>query len=123
MAKEIRLADLVVDCPDAEKLCSFYQVMLGWKKTELFGKPAVISENGVVFLFSQEEDYVPPVWPEEEGRQQKQIHFDFVVPDLPAAVAKAEALGATKTEAQFGGDQFVTLLDPAGHPFCLCREE
>lgn len=51
------------------------------------------------------------------------MHFDFQVDDVAAAVGKAEALGAVKTEAQFGGNLFVTMLDPAGHPFCLCKKE
>ncbi len=123
MATEIRLADLVVDCPDSRKLCDFYLGLLGWKETELFGNPAVISENGVMFVFVQEEDYVPPVWPEEEGRQQKQIHFDFLVPDVEAAVARAEELGAVKANSQFGGENFTTMLDPAGHPLCLCKAD
>lgn len=120
MVDGIRLADLVVDCPDEKRLCDFYEGLLGWKRTELFGHPAVLSESGVMFLFVQEEDYVPPVWPEAEGQQQKQVHFDFLVPDVPAAVRLAESLGAVKAAAQFGGDHFTTMLDPAGHPFCLC---
>lgn len=50
------------------------------------------------------------------------MHFDFQVEDLPEAVKKAEALGAVKAAAQFGGGQFVTLFNPPGHPFCLCRK-
>lgn len=122
---EVKLADLVVDCADAEGLCDFYEKLLGWKRGDLFGNPAVISENGVMFAFVQEEEkgaYVPCVWPEEEGKQQKQIHFDFLVPDVPAAVAKAEELGAVKAASQYGGDNFTTMFDPAGHPFCLCKE-
>ena len=110
MCNEIRLADLVVDCPDAIKLSQFYHELLGWKTTELFGNPAVVSENGVT-----------PVWPEVEGRQQKQVHFDFLVSDLNTMITKAEALGARKADTQFGGSQFVTLFDPAGHPFCLVQ--
>ena len=121
MCKEIRLADLVVDCPDAKKLSQFYHELLDWKTTELFGNPAVVSENGVMLVFVQEDDYVPPVWPEVEGRQQKQVHFDFLVSDLNTMITKAEALGARKADTQFGGSQFVTLFDPAGHPFCLVQ--
>ena len=40
----------------------------------------------------------------------------------PETVRRALALGAAKAKVQFGGDEFVTLLDPAGHPFCLCRK-
>ena len=121
MSNEVRLADLVVDCPDAQKLSHFYHELLGWKTAELFGNPAVVSENGVMLVFVQEADYVPPVWPETEGKQQKQIHFDFLVADLKAAVARAEELGARKADTQFGGSQFVTMLDLAGHPFCLVQ--
>ena len=32
-------------------------------------------------------------------------------------------LGAIKAAAQFGGDDYVTLLDPEGHPFCLCKKD
>lgn len=79
--------------------------------------------SGIVFLFIQEEGYVPPVWPEEEGMQQKQMHFDFQVSDVPSAVRQAEALGAVRAKAQFGETHFVTMLDPAGHPFCLCAKD
>ena len=66
---------------------------------------------------------MPPVWPEKDGCQQKQMHFDFQVDSVPEAVEKALELGAVKAPVQYGGEQFVTLLDPAGHPFCLCRKE
>lgn len=67
------------------------------------------------------EKYVPPVWPEELDKQQKQMHFNFQTDDLPSAVEEAIGLGATKAAFQYGGEQFVTMLDPEGHPFCLCR--
>jgi len=66
-------------------------------------------------------DYIAPVWPEEPGKQQKQMHFNFQVDDLSAAVEEATRLGATKTAEQYGGDHFVTMLDTEGHPFCLCK--
>lgn len=125
MGKEIKLADLVIDCANAKELCAFYEGLLGWKRGDLFGHPVVISENGVMFAFVQEEVkglYTPCVWPEEEGKQQKQIHFDFLVPDVAEAVAKAESLGAVKASNQYGGENFTTMFDPAGHPFCLCKE-
>lgn len=122
MEPELILGDVLVDCPDEQKLRDFYAALLGWEKAELYGHPAVRGKGGVVLLFVQEEDYVPPVWPEENGRQQKQMHFDFQVPDVAAAVRRAETLGAVRTKAQFGGSFFVTMLDPAGHPFCLCAE-
>lgn len=120
MIDGIRVSDVILDCADGQKLREFYAGLLGWERCELYGCPSLKDGKGFALLFMQEADYVPPVWPEEEGRQQKQMHFDFVVADLPAAVRTAEALGAVKAQAQFGGEHFVTLLDPAGHPFCLC---
>lgn len=120
--EELKLGNVMVDCPDSGLLADFYAALLGWQRMILYGCPAVRSKTGVVFLFAQEEDYAPPIWPEVPGKQQKQLHFDFQVPDVMAAVDRAISLGATKAAAQFGGEQFVTLLDPAGHPFCLCKQ-
>ncbi len=119
----IRLGNIMVDCEDEQALCDFYQALLGWEKSCMFGRPALRSEEGVVFLFIQEELYAPPVWPEQTGKQQKQMHFDFQVPNVAAVAAYAQSLGARKAEAQFGGHTFVTMIDPAGHPFCLCAQE
>lgn len=118
---EYKLGNVMIDCPDAQKLSAFYADLLGWELCELYGLPAVRSENDVVFLFASEPDYILPVWPEVSGTQQKQLHLDFQVPELEEAVARAEALGAVKANDQFGGEDFVTMLDPAGHPFCLCK--
>lgn len=118
----IQLGNVMIDCGDEERLCLFYGSLLGWKRGSLFGRPSLTSENGIVFLFVQEDDYIPPVWPEETGKQQKQMHFDFQVPDVRLAVERAVYLGATIAKTQFGGgeESFVTMFDPAGHPFCLC---
>lgn len=118
---EIRLGNIMVDCGDARELQCFYARLLGWEACELWAKPAVRSSTGVVLLFAEEPGYVRPVWPEKAGMQQKQMHFDFQVDDLAEMVEKAERLGAVRAAAQFGGDQWVTMADPAGHLFCLCR--
>lgn len=122
MIEGIQFGNLMVDCSDDMRLCSFYENLLGWRRETLFGRPALISEKGLVVLFSQEEDYVPPVWPEEPNRQQKQIHIDFQVPNVARAVEEALRLGAVRADAQFGSpeEEFVTMFDPDGHPFCLC---
>ncbi|MDD2992345.1 MAG: VOC family protein [Pygmaiobacter sp.] len=120
--EELRLGNVMVDCPDSKLLADFYAALLGWQRLVLYGLPAVRSNTGVVLLFAQEEDYASPTWPEVPGKQQKQLHLDFQVPDVAAAVERALSLGATKAAAQFGEGQFVTMLDPAGHPFCLCKQ-
>lgn len=122
MVDEVVLGNVMVDCDDERKLQRFYGELLGWEMCELFARAAVRSSSGIVFLFIEEKDYVPPVWPENAGKQQKQMYFDFQVDNVAEMVKKAESLGAKKAESQFGGDDFVTMFDPAGHPFCLCRK-
>lgn len=122
MVDEVVLGNVMVDCDDERKLQRFYGELLGCEMCELFARPAVSSSSGIVFLFIEEKDYVPPVWPEDTGKQQKQMHFDFQVDNVAEMVKKAESLGAKKAESQFGGNDFVTMFDPAGHPFCLCRK-
>lgn len=121
MKKEIVLGNVMVDCDDERKLQKFYGELLGWELCELFDRPAVRSSGGVVFLFIEEPGYIRPVWPEESGKQQKQMHFDFQVENVLEMVEKAKVLGAVMAAEQYGGEDFVTMIDPSGHPFCLCK--
>jgi predicted enzyme related to lactoylglutathione lyase len=123
MIKGIEIGDISIDCNDTALLQNFYSNILGWEKKVMYDCPAVVSKNGFVFLFMNcDIEYVPPVWPEESEKQQKQMHFNFQVDDLPSAVEEAIRLGAAKAANQYGGEYFVTMLDPEGHPFCLCAK-
>jgi hypothetical protein len=124
MIKGACLGNVAIDCKDAQKLQNFYFELLGWEKLKMYGCPAVRGQNGIVFLFmsASDFDYMKPVWPEEPGKQQKQMHFDFQVDDLQNAVIEAQAIGAVKAENQYGGNDWVTMFDPEGHPFCLCAK-
>jgi len=50
------------------------------------------------------------------------MHFDFQVGDLDSAVAEAVALGPAVATHQ-PRDNVRVPFDPAGHPFCLCRDD
>lgn len=121
MTRQVRLANIMVDCDDAQKLQQFYSKLLGWEQSILYGHRAVRNLDEIVFLFEQIPGYIPPIWTEKAGQQQKQMHFDFQVSDLDEYVNKATSLGAVKAIEQFGENNFVTMIDPAGHPFCLCK--
>ena len=101
MTQDICLSAIMIDCDYDKKLREFYAEFLGWEICEVYSMPGVRSRDGVVFFFVQNDDYVPPVWPEQANKQQKQMHFDFMVPDV-SAVQHAEALGVVKTQSQFG---------------------
>ncbi|BAK38024.1 hypothetical protein MLP_50100 [Microlunatus phosphovorus NM-1] len=52
--------------------------------------------------------------------QQSHLDLDVAKADLPASVAYAQSLGAVLADNSASNASFVVLLDPSGHPFCLC---
>ena len=112
----------MIDCANAERSRDFYADLMGYERIVAYGCLACKTRNGLTILFAEIDiPYVPPVWPEEPGKQQKQMHLDFTVDDLQSTVDKAIHLGAVKATAQYGGEYFLTMLDPEGRPFCLCQ--
>ncbi|MEU7820910.1 VOC family protein [Catellatospora sp. NPDC049133] len=113
-----------IEAPDPAALARFYAELLGWPIVhEEPGTTVVAPPQGAVYLvFQQATDYRAPVWPPVDGAQRPMMHFDFQVGDLDSAVADALALGASLGAASPRANVRV-LLDPAGHPFCLCLDE
>ena len=125
MPPSIRLMGVCLDCKDARELADFYGALLGWEITAGDGESWINMRDpngGVGLNFQGEEWYEPPVWPEERGAQTKMLHFEILVDDVEEAVAYARSLGATEPAQPADRDpaQLRVLLDPAGHPFCLC---
>lgn len=60
----------------------------------------------------------PPGWPDGVAQQ---AHVDIDVTDLDDAEAEVIALGARKADTQPDPAWWRVFLDPAGHPFCLCK--
>ena len=112
-----RFPSIVIDCPDAQALASFYGALLDWEVKTSDGWAEVRADYGQCICFQQVADYSPPRWPGQELPQQ--MHLDVMVEDLDQAEAEVLALGATRHEHQ-PGTSFRVFLDPAGHPFCLC---
>lgn len=116
------LDSIVIDCPDAQSLADFYAKLLDWKRCPGGEEWAAVSNPEGTFLiyFQAEPDYVPPVWPASSGSQQQMAHLDFAVDDLEAAIEHALACGAQVPQTQYL-ENVKVCLDPAGHPFCLCK--
>jgi catechol 2,3-dioxygenase-like lactoylglutathione lyase family enzyme len=116
---------VVLECGDAAALSAFYIRLLGWKKnyTEENEWADIVSPSGgVKIAFQQDAAYAPPVWPDEPGAQRQMAHLDFAVRDreqMELAAEHAVSCGAVKAGAQYGGDKWITMIDPAGHPFCF----
>ena len=113
-----------IEAPDPSALASFYSRLLGWPVAhEEPGTAIVPAPGGSTFLVFQRADgYREPVWPPVDGQQRPMMHLDFQVADLEEATAEAVALGARVADAQFRENVRV-MLDPVGHPFCLCLDE
>lgn len=122
----IKLYTLTLDCQDPYALASFYAALLQWdipfhdEDWACVGAPGAAQGAYPGILFQRNPAYRPPVWPDAPGAQQQMAHLDFAVADLEAAVRHAVDCGASVAEAQFS-DGWRVMLDPAGHPFCLCQ--
>jgi len=110
-----RLHHIVLDCPDARRLASFYSELLNQPVTYDSDDWVVVAPNdhssGLAFQLAA--DHHPPTWPDNSVPQQ--FHVDVMVEDVEAAMPKVLALGATRL------DDRGVFADPAGHPFCLIK--
>ncbi|WP_250038093.1 VOC family protein [Paractinoplanes maris] len=116
---------MAVEAPDPAALARFYSDLVGWPVVHEEPGTTVLATNpdGSNFVvFQQATDYRAPVWPPAEGSQRPMMHFDFQIGDLDAGVAEAVALGAELADHQPQSHVRV-LRDPAGHPFCLVRDD
>lgn len=128
MSESLRLRHAVValDCPDAEALARFYGALLGWEVEYSEDEPDWADVRppgdgtGFHIACQQVDGYRAPQWP--DGQTPQQAHLDFYVDSIAEAEPRVLAAGGARHPHQPGGpDSFVVYLDPAGHPFCLCR--
>ena len=115
---------VAVEAPDPGALADFYSRLLGWPISHEEPGTAIVAAPGgsTYVVFQAATDYQRPVWPPVDGQQRPMMHVDFQVADLDAAVAEALALGATVAAHQ-PQEHVRVIIDPAGHPFCLCRDD
>lgn len=112
---------IVLECLDPHALSSFYAQLLNWEKGYVADDFVIIGAgSGADIGFQRNEDYLPPVWPDEPGKQQMMAHIDIAVPRAQMNEWRdyAISLGARKTEFQYS-NEWIVMLDPEGHPFCL----
>ena len=83
---------MVVDAPEPLALARFYADLMDWKIVKNdpdFVGIAPMGDHVEYFAFQRSIEYVPPVWPPKDGKQQMMLHLDLEVPDLNAAEAAA----------------------------------
>jgi predicted enzyme related to lactoylglutathione lyase len=125
------LLDLVIlDCPDALALATFYGTVLGWELEDGSdeGWATLVPPGGglspdnpdgrATLAFQQVPDFRRPTWP--GGAHPQQFHLDLWAGDIDAAEPAVLEAGAAVHEHQPSENgTFRVYTDPAGHPFCL----
>jgi catechol-2,3-dioxygenase len=109
----------IFDAADIKKVGTFYAELTGWEivrdNDDRFG---ILTPDKQLVEFQHAPDHVAPKWPGQELPQQ--FHLDLQVEDHQGAAERAVSLGATRLA---DGATWVTLADPAGHPFDLCQKD
>jgi predicted enzyme related to lactoylglutathione lyase len=114
-----RLELVAFDAPNIEKMAAFYVELAGWQIGRQESDWITLrAGNGQEVAFQLAPDHVAPQWPGQE--QPQQVHLDLQVDGYQAAAERAVKLGATRLAE---GPSWITLADPAGHPFDLCQQD
>jgi predicted enzyme related to lactoylglutathione lyase len=123
---KIKMYSITLDCLNPYELAAFYERLLKWniaffdEEYACLGAPGMEQGAYPGITFQRNPEYMPPVWPQRLEEQQQMVHLDLAVNDLEKAVSYALECGATLATEQFSDDWRV-MLDPSGHPFCLCK--
>ena len=119
MTAAARLELVALDAPDIESLASFYAELAGGEVVRKVPDWITVRLlSGQEIAFQRAPDHVAPQWPGQE--QPQQFHLDLLVDGHEAAAERAVQLGATRLA---DGPTWITLADPAGHPFDLCQRD
>lgn len=110
------LRAVVLDTADITGLARFYQQLAGWETSYTDDDwITMTTPDGWRVAVQLAPDHIAPQWPDPAHPQQ--AHLDLRVPDLEAASATAQHLGAKLLRRN---ERWHTLADPSGHPFDLC---
>ena len=114
-----RLELVAFDAPDVDKQAAFFAELAGWETVSKDSDWITMrTPDGQQVAFQLAPDHVAPQWPGQQHPQQ--FHLDLLVDGYEAAAERAVALGATRLA---DGASWITLADPAGHPFDVCQRD
>jgi len=114
-----------IDVDDLERAVAFYTSALGLRVGRHFGDwVELVGAQAPIYLLPKAAGSAPFASARlgrDYSRHWTPLHLDFVVSDLNAAMARAEAAGA-RLEAPVSEHRYGLLAlysDPFGHGFCL----
>jgi predicted enzyme related to lactoylglutathione lyase len=115
-----------IDVPELERGIAFYTAAFELRLSRRLGSGfAELIGAGVPVYLIEAEQGTPPFRNAPANRDYARhwtpVHFDFIVPDLDAALARALAAGATQESepSDHAYGRLVLLSDPFGHGVCL----
>ena len=108
---DIALTAITFDCTHAAAVAGFWSALLDRPADDGADESYALIPGAPSLAFYRV--------PEAKGAKNR-VHPDLTVPDLPAAVDRAVALGATKVrDVEEEGERWTTLTDPEGNEFDL----
>jgi predicted enzyme related to lactoylglutathione lyase len=120
MTDAVRFDAVAIDCTDPVALAGFWAAVLG---TEIEGTGG----EGPHYVDLKPTGGVPTLRfqrvPEPKATKNR-LHLDLMAPDIDAAAARVESLGARRTgesHSEYGFD-WIVLEDPEGNEFCIIHE-
>lgn len=121
----LRWQCVIVDCADPERVATFWQAALGWRRTH------VSADGGEIVLEPPEgspEDGVSPdllfIRVPDPTPGKNRLHLDLRPTDQAAEVSRLEGLGAIRVEvgqSQREDTYWVVMADVEDNEFCVLR--
>jgi predicted enzyme related to lactoylglutathione lyase len=117
-----------IDVDDLDRAIAFYGDAFGFRVGRRFGAFGVemLGGSSAIYLLAKPEGSAPSETTTERRRYRRHwtpVHLDVVVPDLDAALTRAEAAGA-RVEGEVRSHvwgRIAQLSDPFGHGVCLVQ--
>ncbi len=107
------LTHIGIDVSDLERAEAFYSALLGVERDRAWEQYLAFKPlpNGLTVYLQR----VP-----EEKTSKSRVHMDLTVPNVPAALARVEALGGRALrDFVEPGENLAVVADPDDNEFCL----
>ena len=109
---------LVLDCSDPVRLAEFWSAAIGYTNVGSAGSYVLLLDEAG----EQPKLLLQQVAEPKAGKNR--LHFDIETPAVDEEVARLEALGALRLQAEAieeHGNRWVVMADPEGNEFCVCN--
>jgi hypothetical protein len=115
MTTSLGTVAIVLDAADPSRLAALCGEALGMELTDSGAESATLTGPSITVHVRRIARYRRPRWPQSPPG----AHLDFAVPSGDEATERPLDLGATKSDDQPSGDDWVVFLGPGHRPFCI----